>query len=92
MTNETIRIATYAHDDGQFHLHREGCQNTKSREFWLHTEGRDIGIYDSVLEAVEGVLDEEMQEMGYGLEHLEVALCCKAKSADFATRQWSPEG
>ena len=87
MTNETIRIATYAHDDGQFHLHREGCQNTKSREFWLHTEGRDIGIYDSVLEAVEGFLDEEMQEQGWGLAHLEVAACCKAKAADFATRQ-----
>jgi hypothetical protein len=87
MTNETTRIATFNHADGMFHLHREGCSHTKTADFKWLTEGRDIGIYDSVLEAVEGILDEEIQEMGYGLESLEVAACCKAKAADFATRQ-----
>ena len=86
-TTKTTRIAIYPQTDGQWHLHREGCRHTKTADFQSRAGRVCLGIYDTVLEAVEGFLDEEMQEQGWGVAHLEVAACCKAKAADFATRQ-----
>jgi len=76
-----MTYSTYTCTDGQFKIHRTGCRETRTPLFRFHNEWH-YEKFDTVREAVNGILDEEIVEMGYGIDHIDVLPCCKATVAD----------
>lgn len=79
-----MTFTTYNRTDGMFAIHRTGCADTRRPQFEF--ENTNIGTYNTVREAVNGILDDDIIEMGYGVESVDALPCCKAAAADFADR------
>jgi hypothetical protein len=59
-------------------VHRTGCAHTRRPE--ARTYWERVGEYRSVADAVAALLDDEMIEMGFGLESVRVFPCCKTEA------------
>ena len=81
-----MTYSTYTCTDGQFKVHRTGCRETRTLKFRFHNEWHHEK-FNTVREAVNGILDEETVDMGYGVEDVDVMPCCRGVKADFQDRE-----
>ena len=81
-----MAYTTYLGDDGRFKIHRTGCTATAG----CYVEGIQHvypETYDTVREAINGILSEEVVRIGSGIDHVDDAPCCHATNADFQDRE-----
>jgi len=71
-----MKLSVALMTDGRWHIHRTSCQDMKRIK--SQREAVSIArINGTVDEAVAWTLDDEMKEMGYGMESIHILPCTK---------------